>query len=60
MNIFTNTIISLNSQMALGGLLEVVVGRAEGIAPKCGAGLAKESLKNDLLLMSILSSHFHS
>lgn len=45
MNIFTNTIISLNSQMALGGVLEVVVGRAEGIAAKCGADLAKESLK---------------
>ena len=26
-------------------LLEVVVGRAEGIAAKCGAGLARESLK---------------
>lgn len=31
--------------MALGGVLEVVVGRAEGIAAKCGADLAKESLK---------------
>lgn len=45
MNSFTNTIISLNSQMALGGLLEIAVGRAEGIAAKCGAGLARESLK---------------
>ena len=32
MNIFINTVISLNSQMALGGLLEVAVGRAEGIS----------------------------
>ena len=45
MNIFINTVISLNSQMALGGLLEVALGRAEGISTKCGASFAKESLK---------------